>query len=166
MEGKMKRFHSGLLVLLMVFCITAGAWAGTRDDVIIKCKEAAAYIKEKGIDTAIVEINKPGGAFVWKDGVNYVFLMNMKSKMLAHPFSKGLLTMKPDRLLKLKDSEGTLIIAPFIDSAKRGRGWSKYKWPIPGQTKETQKYTYIYRVPDTDYLVGAGFYVVAPGEYY
>lgn len=160
----MKRIYSGLLALFFVLCIVTGAWAGTRDEVITKCKEAATYVKTKGIDAAIAEINKPDGLFVWKNGVNYVFLMNMKARMLAHPFSKGLL--KPATVIDLKDSEGTLIIAPFVESAKRGRGWSKYKWPIPGQTKETPKYTYIYRVPDTDYFVGAGFYVVAPGEYY
>jgi hypothetical protein len=28
------------------------------------------------------------------------------------------------------------------------------------------KHTYIYRVPDTDYFVGAGFYVMGPGVFY
>ncbi len=160
----MKKYLSGLLVLFVVLSLSTSVWAGTRDEVIVKCKEAATYIKTKGIDAAVVEINKPEGIFVWKEGINYVFLMNMKSRMLAHPFSKGLL--KSASLLQVKDSEGTPLFVDFINAAKRGRGWTKYKWPIPGQTKSTQKYTYIYRVPDTDYFVGAGFYVVAPGEYY
>jgi len=31
-------------------------------------------------------------------------------------------------------------------------------WPKPGKEKPEAKSTYIYRVPDTQYFVGAGIY--------
>lgn len=37
---------------------------------------------------------------------------------------------------------------------------------VPGMEINKPKHTFIYRVPDTDYFVGAGFYVMSPGVFY
>ena len=164
MEAALKRTIAGVLTILFVTSMTIPAVAGTRDDCITKCKEAAGFIKTQGIDAAIKEINNKHGKFVWNDGVSYVFLMNMKAKMLAHPHKPGLL--KPPTLIEATDIDGKAFFKDFIKAADKGKGWTKYMWPVPGMEVNKPKHTFIYRVPDTDYFVGAGFYVMSPGVFY
>jgi cytochrome c len=152
------------VLILMVVLLTVPALAGTRDDCIAKCKEAGEFIKKQGIDTAVKEIGNKNGQFVWNDGVSYVFLMDMKAKMLAHPHKPEL--TKPDTLIEATDIDGKAFFADFVKKAKNGKGWVKYKWPVPGMEINKPKHTFIYRVPDTDYFVGAGFYVMSPGVFY
>jgi len=109
-------------------------------------------------DAALAEIAKPDGKFVWKD--SYVFAMNLKGKMLAHPMMPGL--MKMDSLLGASDknpSEPKMLFAEFVVMAgTKGEGWVEYMWPKPGESKPSKKETYIYRVPDSSIFVGAGIY--------
>ena len=63
--------------------------AATKYECVAKCKEAAQLVTDKGIDTAIAEINKKDGPFVWKD--SYVFMMDLEGKMLAHPIKPDLI---------------------------------------------------------------------------
>jgi signal transduction histidine kinase len=148
----------------MVVLLTIPALAGTRDDCIAKCKEAGEFIKTRGIDAAVQEIANKGGRFVWNGGVSYVFLMNMNAKMLAHPIKPEM--TKSETWIDSKDIEGRPFFVDFVNAAKKGRGWTKYSWPVPGMDVNKPKHTYIYRVPDTDYFVGAGFYVMEPGVFY
>jgi signal transduction histidine kinase len=39
-----------------------------------------------------------------------------------------------------------------------GQGWVDYMWPKPNEEKPVGKTSYIYRVPGTQYFVGAGIY--------
>jgi len=153
-----------LWIVLLVLCFTAPALAGTRDDCIAKCKEAGEFIKTQGINAAIKEINDKEGRFVWNDGVSYVFLMNMKARMLAHPHKPELL--KPATLIDATDIDGKAFFRDFVKKAEKGKGWAKYMWPVPGMEINKPKHTFIYRVPETDYFVGAGFYVMKPGVFY
>ena len=150
--------------MVMVLLVAGPSVAGTRDDGITKCKEAAAFVQNQGIEAAKKEIGNKDGRFVWNGGVSYVFLMNMQGKMLAHPHKPEL--TKPDTLIDAKDPEGTLLFEDMVEVAKKGRGWAKYVWPVPGMEINKPKHTYNYRVPETDYFVGAGFYVMQPGVYY
>ncbi|MEJ2638721.1 MAG: cache domain-containing protein [Desulfosarcinaceae bacterium] len=63
------------------------------------------------------------------------------------------------------DQDGKKFFIEMAQKAKRGRGWVKYKWPLPKTEEIKQKYTYIYRVPNTDYFVGSGFYDMGAGVY-
>lgn len=154
----MKKVAYLVIVLGMVFCLTAQSWAGegaTRDEVIAKCMEAAKLVKDKGIDAAKLAIGDKKGSFVWKD--TYVFLMDMDAKMLAHPI-KPKLTEK-ETLIKVKDTGGKPLFLEFVELANsKGKGWVDYMWPKPGQEKPAAKSSYIYRVPGTQYFVGAGIY--------
>ncbi len=149
------------LCLLTVF-----AYAVTRDELINKCMEAGAVVKNQGLKSAIKMIEDPHGPFVWHNNINYVFLMNLEGEMLAHPFNPEL--KSSGSLLKLADQKGSLFIDAFVKAAtsQPGMGWVRYMWPLPGTTEPIQKYTFIYRIPETDYFVGSGFYVIKPGEYY
>lgn len=160
----MKRIIIGILTVIFAAPLANHALAGTRDDCISKCKAAGNFIQTKGIDTAIKEIGNKQGRFVWNDGVSYVFLMNMKAKMLAHPHKPAL--TKPATLIESKDIDGKPFFKDFIKAAQKGKGWCKYMWPVPGIETNKPKHTFIYRVPNTDYFVGAGFYVMGPGVFY
>jgi signal transduction histidine kinase len=154
----MKKIVYPLIVVGMIFGFSVQGWAAenaTRDEVITKCMEAAKMIGEKGIDAAKLVIGDKNGPFVWKD--TYVFLMDMDAKMLAHPI-KPELTQK-ENLLHVKDTAGKPLFLEFVELANsRGKGWVDYMWPKPGQEKPAEKSSFIYRVPGTQYLVGAGIY--------
>ena len=158
-----------LVKISVVTCLcllTVFAHAVTRDELINKCMEAGAIVKNQGLHQAVKIIEDTHGPFVWNDNVNYVFLMNTEGKMLAHPFKPEL--KKSATLLDYADSKGSLFFIDFVKAAtsSAGMGWVRYMWPLPGKTDPIQKYTFIYRIPDTDYFVGSGFYVIKPGEYY
>ena len=153
----MKNAACLLLIAALVLSLAGPTWAGsaTKDEVVAKCHEAAKFIHDKGIDDAIKAIGDKNGPFVWKD--TYVFLMNMDGKMLAHPI-KPELTQK-ESLVQVKDTAGKPLFLEFIQLANdKGKGWVDYMWPKPGQDQPAAKTSYIYRVPGTQYIVGAGIY--------
>jgi len=154
----MKKLHM-IAALFAILCFAASAvaqQAATKEECVIKCREAAALINAKGLDEAIKEISDPKGPFVWKD--SYVFLMNMDGKMLAHPMQLEL-TKLPHCLLITDPTDKALFVS-FVNLAKTvGQGWVEYMWPRPGKKSPSKKITYIYKVPDKDVFVGAGMYV-------
>lgn len=149
------------LVLVVVLLINSTAIAGpdkaTVGEVIEMAQKAAAMISEDK-DTALAEISKRDGPFVWKD--SYVFVMNLEGRMLAHPMMPGL--MKMGNLLTTPDKnvdDPKLLFVEFVVLAStKGEGWVEYMWPEPGNTAPSVKETYIYRVPDTNLFVGSGIY--------
>lgn len=142
--------------LTLTAAVSAEEMAG-RDECVAMCKAAAKMVMENK-EAGIKEIANPKGKFVWKD--SYVYLMDMKGRMLAHPFMPEL--TKKGSLLKETDQNRRnpkLIFAELVEVAKKnGEGWVDYKWPKPGQKVPTNKFTFIYRVGYTDMLVGAGIY--------
>lgn len=154
----MKRVCFLVIVLGMVLCFAAQGWSGesaTREEVISKCHGAAKMVLDSGIDAAKLVIGDKKGPFVWKD--TYVFLMNLDGKMLAHPI-KPELTQR-DNLIQVKDTAGKPLFLEFVELANsKGKGWVNYMWPKPGQEEPAPKSSYIFRVKDTQYFVGAGIY--------
>jgi cytochrome c len=145
------------IVFVLMTCFAALVWAesATEDEVIAKCEAASKLIQEKGIETATQAIGDKKGDFVWKD--TYVFLMDLDGKMLAHPIKPEL--TKNDNLLQVADTDGKPLFVEFIKVAgSQGQGWVDYMWPKPGEDKPAAKSSYILRVPDTPYFVGAGIY--------
>ena len=145
------------IIFTLTICFAALAWAGsaTKEEVISKCEAAAKLIQEKGIDAASQAIGDKSGPFVWKD--TYVFLMDLDGKMIAHPIKPEL--TKDDNLLQVADTDGKPLFVEFVKVAgSQGQGWVDYMWPKPGQDQPAAKSSYIYRVPNTPYFVGAGIY--------
>lgn len=146
---------------LFLFCGTPvlAQESATKDEVVEKCKEAAAMLLENR-EAGIAEIANKEGKFVWKD--TYVFLMNLDGHMLAHPIIPQL--TEKGSLLKVTDKnkkDPKLIFIDFVEVAKTNdEGWVDYMWPRPGAADKdpTDKLTFIYRVGQTDMLVGAGIY--------
>ncbi|MCK9294711.1 MAG: cache domain-containing protein [Desulfobulbaceae bacterium] len=128
----------------------------TTEECVQKTQEAAAMINAKGLEEAMKLIGDPQGPFVWKD--SYVFLMDLKGKMLAHPMQPEL--TQYEHVLLQTDAADKAIFVHFVNIAKDpGQGWVDYMWPKPGKKSPSKKVTYIYRVPTKNLLVGAGVYV-------
>jgi len=145
------------IIFILTTCFVALAWAesATKDEVIAKCEAAAKMIQDQGVEAASKAIGDKEGPFVWKD--TYVFLMDLDGKMIAHPI-KPELTEK-DNLLQVADTDGKPLFVEFVQVAGgKGKGWVDYMWPKPGQDQPAAKSSYIYRVPNTPYFVGAGIY--------
>jgi signal transduction histidine kinase len=124
----------------------------TKEECVAKCKEAVALIKQVGLEAALAKIQDPKGPFVWKD--SYVYVLDMDSKMLAHPTVPALVG-KPS--LGMKDSNGKMFVNEMIEVAKSGEGWVQYMWPKPGE-KPASKMGYVLRIPGENTIVCAGYY--------
>jgi len=128
----------------------------TTEECVQKVHEAAAMINARGLEESVKLIGDPKGPFVWKD--SYVFLMDMKGKMLAHPMQPEL--TRHEHVLLETDATGKAIFVHFVNIAREhGEGWVDYMWPKPGKKSPSKKVTYIYKVPSKDLIVGAGVYV-------
>jgi len=148
-------------VASVVLVANALAESATKEECIAKCKEAAQMIIEKGQEAALLEINKEGSNFVWKD--TYVFIVDFNGTFLAQP-------SRPDHIgknyLEWKTSDGKYPQKMSIEVAKtKGEGWVEYMQARPEELKKppeqrilSKKSTYIYRVPGKDMYVGAGVY--------
>lgn len=135
----------------------AGYDTATAAETVALAHQAATMIlKDK--EAALAEISKSDGKFVAGD--SYVFVMNLEGKMLAHPFMPDL--MSKNNMLSTPDKNVADPKMPFVEfvvvACTKGEGWVQYMWPKPGSTEPSIKDTYIYRVPGTDMLVGAGIY--------
>lgn len=157
----MKKLMILLLASLVLFTFSSVCFANEQSATVAECIEmsklaAEAILQDK--DAALAEISKKDGKFVWKD--SYVFVMNLKGKMLAHPMMPGLMTMKsllstPDKNAK----DPKMLFVDFVVMAgTQGEGWVEYMWPKPGTTEPSVKETYIYRIPGTSMFTGAGIY--------
>ncbi|MBW1750357.1 MAG: hypothetical protein JRJ37_06625, partial [Deltaproteobacteria bacterium] len=86
----MQKLFIALAISTFVLCasLAVAGEKATTEECIEKTHEAAAIINARGLEEAIKLIGDPKGPFVWKD--SYVFLMDMKGKMLAHPMQPQL----------------------------------------------------------------------------
>ena len=157
----MRKIFMLTLVLSILLFFSGAAFADSHKATVAECIEMCKLAAEellKDKDAALEEISKKDGKFVWKD--SYVFVMDLKGKMLAHPMIPGL--MKMDSLLTVPDKnpkEPKMLFVEFVVLAgTKGEGWVEYMWPMPGSTEPSLKETYIYRVPGTTMFTGAGIY--------
>ncbi|MGA2027907.1 MAG: cache domain-containing protein [Syntrophobacteraceae bacterium] len=144
------------LALLLVFGIGLGNAQdkATKEECVAKCKEAAALIKDVGIEAALPKIQDAKGSFVWKD--SYVFALDLDGKCLVHPITPNLVGKT---LTGLKDASGKMFINEYIAVANTpGEGWVDYMWPKPGEKTPSPKVTYVYRVPGQSIMLCAGIY--------
>jgi len=154
----MKRMITGLAAFVFLFTLGAGLSAAeekaTKEECMAKAKEAAALIKEVGIDEAKVKLGDPNGSFVWKD--SYVAIEDFDEVMITHPMVPK---MVGKSMKGIKDANGKMFNAEFIQIASGpGEGWVTYMWPKPGSKEPSAKSSYIYRVPGTNFIAIAGIY--------
>lgn len=156
----MRKVYSSMrmiFVLCCIFSITGVCLAqekATKEECVAKVKEAAALVKQIGLEATLQRINDPNGGFRWKD--TYVFCYRLDGTMLA--FNNPKLVGK--NLIGLKDTTGKMYVAEFMSVAKSpaGEGWVTYTWPKPGEQNASPKITYVYRVPGENVAMFAGIY--------
>lgn len=114
--------------------------------------EAALYTKKVGKKEAIKEFNNPYGKFI--RGEFYIFALDMKGFVLAHPINKKLIGKN---LYKIKDLNRHYFVQDMINKAKDGEGWVNYYWKHPTKRRIMKKSSYVMRI-DKNYFIGCGFY--------
>ncbi len=157
----MKSFRTLFCALLALTLFSTSSPASDETATVAECIEMSKLAAEMILldtNAALAEISNKNGKFVWKD--SYVFAMDLKGRMLAHPMMPGL--MKMGSLLSTTDKNPTnpkMLFSEFVVLAgTKGEGWVSYMWPKPGSTDPVNKETFIYRVPGTSIFVGAGIY--------
>ncbi|OIP33466.1 MAG: hypothetical protein AUK27_10320 [Deltaproteobacteria bacterium CG2_30_66_27] len=140
------------------------AQSGGKEECVTLCKDAAAFMNEKGFYPTVFEINRKGGKFVSKN--TYVFLVDLEGHLLAHPYNQQYIGMD---MKGQKDINGKLFVQEYITVAKssKGEGWTEYMYPTPEELKKptpfkekkrSKKISYVYRVPGKDLMLIAGFF--------
>ncbi len=124
----------------------------TRAECLDKVDQAVKEINEKGLETALKNIDDPKGQYVWKN--SYVFCINDEDgNLLAHPFFRS----KGFPMKNYRDADGK---KPFIDILKiantEGKGWKSYMFEQSGEAPKLKK-TYFIKIPDKNVIVAAGY---------
>lgn len=157
----MNKLAASLIILLFGFFapITPAAAESATQEECVEMTKAAAKMLLENREAGIAEIAKKDGKFVWKD--TYVFLMDIKGHMLAHPIIPQL--TEKGSLFRVSDKNRQnpkYIFVEFVNMAEeKGEGWIDYLWPRIGAKEPSKKHTFIMRVGDTDMIVGAGVYL-------
>jgi signal transduction histidine kinase len=133
-----------------------------RSFVVDAVTAAVAQIETNG-EAAFPLFHDRTGPFVAKDA--YVFVFDMKGIELVNPAFPNL---EGRNLLDLKDTEGKYLVREMVKVVEtQGSGWVDYMWPKPGESRSTQKSTYVSKahLGDGWVLVGSGVYLAdAPTE--
>ena len=123
---------------------------------IVAFVNRAADLVDKRGRAAFDEFRKQDSE--WFHGNTYVFAYDMKGNVLLNPaFPKR----EGTNIAGGKDENGKPFQEEILKTAEtKGSGWVSYVFPKPGQTRPSQKWTYVKRVTidGAPALIGAGFY--------
>lgn len=87
----------------------------------------------------------------------YFFINQLDGLTIAHGTNPEL---EGENQIDLQDIHGTYIIKDMIDIVEEEEsGYYQYYWSNPATQEEDVKISYVVRIPDTDYFIGAGFYM-------
>jgi hypothetical protein len=123
-------------------------------EVIERVRRAAAFLAKTG-EAGLVEFQDRKGQWVWKD--TYIFVLNSHTGCtVAHPVAPKEVGVK---FAEVKDSKGTRFFLRGTEVSQRPQGgWFEYWWPKPGETTSSRKISYMLKIPNTPYHLGAGVY--------
>ncbi len=140
--------------------------AATPQEVIVKVKEAAAYLEKNG-KSGLKTFDSADSPFVWKD--TYVFVYDCVAGLadVAHPVPAT--KTKTTKIAADKDATGRVIGPELCKAAARpGGGWFEYMWwkPVKAEGAKhldyaktmSRKVSYMLSVKGQPYEVGAGVY--------
>ena len=149
----MNRFrHVALLVAAASACTFAYANEPNEKDAISLVEKGAAFMKAKGKDEMIKEINAKNPDYV--QGPLYLVMRDNKGVVLANPVNPA---MVGKDLIDVPDVDGKLFRREILEVAKtKGKGWVDYKFKNPASGKVEAKTSYIYKVGDV--TLEAGIY--------
>jgi signal transduction histidine kinase len=126
----------------------------SKTDLVSFVKDAAAYAKSNGKDSAVKAFNDKNGQFM-KNGL-YVFAYDFQGNTLAAPTQPDLIgTSRID----VKDPNGVKLIRDMADIAKNNEtGYLYYIYADPSKNMQQRlKLSYVTKIDDTWWL-GAGTY--------
>ncbi len=138
--------------MVAAFAVTACYAADTRSAAKALVKKTAAFLKANGKEKTLAEISKPKGQFV--KGELYIFAIDMNTGlMVAHGGNPKLIGKN---MMDLKDPDGKYFVRELISTARKGGGWTSYKFSNPVSRKIEDKTAYTESAGDL--LLGAGVY--------
>lgn len=146
--------HTSLLLAMAGACTFAFASVNdpTDKDAIALVEKGAAFMKAKGKDEMIKQINAKNPEYV--EGPLYLVMRDNKGVVLANPVNPA---MVGKDLLDVPDVDGKLFRREILDVAKtKGKGWVDYKFKNPANGKVEAKTSYIYKVGEV--TLEAGIY--------
>ncbi|MBU2713307.1 cache domain-containing protein [Zooshikella harenae] len=124
----------------------------TEGDIRKLINEAQEYIDTYGETKAFTEFRKSKSKFNY--GEIYIFALNTKGILVAHPFPE----LDGKFVLNLKDKLGFPLIQEFLRVSKEmSEGWVNYWWKNPVTEKIQLKTTYVKQIND-HLILGAGIY--------
>jgi len=144
----------GILCAFAISMTVMAQDAVTPEEVVIKVREAAAYLEEVG-EEGLTEFKDPEGPWAWEN--TYVFVYDCEEGVcVANIFPE--VVGKP--IEEILDDEGWPVgveLCKAGDEYAQGR-WIEYMWPEAGTGISKKKISYIYKKPGTMYTLGAGMY--------
>ncbi|MFC2102323.1 cache domain-containing protein [Bacteroidota bacterium] len=117
--------------------------------------DATYLIRVEG-ESAFEKLKDLTSEFVFKD--SYIFVLDTSYTLLVNaPFHD----LEGKNLYDMQDVNGKYFFREFVQVAEEdGSGWVFYKWPKPGETKPSNKCSYIKKIATRGkiYIVGTGIY--------
>lgn len=88
---------------------------------------------------------------------NYIFLLNTKGDMLINKSAPYLVSKN---VFTTKNEQAKMLTHKVIDLVKDKDSSSlTYEWVNPSTSRMEKKYSYIKKIPNSDWIIGSGFYL-------
>jgi signal transduction histidine kinase len=175
------RFRLGLSILCVVFLFAAhsAAFAASAEEQALakeseaKCLSTVAdsvtpQLIMKKIKEAVALVEKDGKkSFSQFKGKNSPFIFS-GTYIWIHKLDSGVMLMHPvkpmmvgQKLIGLKDGNGKRFFVEMNQVVRaQGEGWVEYVWPKPGETKRSNKISYVHKAmcDGEEVVLGCGIY--------
>ncbi len=143
------------LPAVFMLCTTLLAQPAERPKAEAMVKEGIAFLKAKGKEAFIAEVQQGVGRFHVKPGTTlYLMVYDTKGITLAHgatPAAAG------TNRWGVKDPDGKMVVQEIIQAGlRKGGGWVDYKWPHPTTGKGEDKTTFC--LAENGIVIGCGIY--------
>lgn len=91
------------------------------------------------------------------DGENYLWINDFEPRMIMHPLDPEL---GGQNLASKKDLDGKAMFTEMAQLCrKQGQGFVEYSWHKPGTDKAVGKISYVKKLPQWNWIIGAGAYM-------
>jgi len=141
-------FMSSLAAIFMVTAQAEAVEYGSKAEAKAMAEHAAAFFTQNGKDKAFDAINNGTDGF--KDRDLYVFVYDNAGTCVAHGANKGMIGKN---LIDFKDVDGKPLIKEIV--AVKDVGWVEFKWKNPQTSEVQKKSSYVVRVGEFTFGVGA-----------
>lgn len=146
------RLLASLAAGLVALCLSFGAGAQTREDVVTIINAAVAHAQKVGAAQAIKDIST---APEWKAKGLSVYVQNMDGTCVAHSQNERLIGRNT---MAIKDPDGKEFIKEMTEMMKsKDSGWVEYKFTNAVTKQLESRVAHIRRLPGYEGFVGAAY---------